>query len=56
MSNVKFIRLERESTGSSLTLALPRSMLFGEARRWAEKNLPGWVVIHAAMEEIDLYL
>jgi hypothetical protein len=41
----KLVRLERPSTRSFLTVALPEPMFTDKAEGWVEVNYPGWSII-----------
>lgn len=48
---VKNIRLERKTTGSYLTIKLPKAMEFDLACVWAEKRYKGWMAISGGYNE-----
>jgi hypothetical protein len=44
MHLVKYIRLFRQSTGSWLSITLPKEMELDLACSWGEKQFKGWMV------------
>jgi hypothetical protein len=50
---VKFIRLERKSTNSWLTIKLPKDMEFDYACSWAEKRYPNWMAVSGSYSELE---
>lgn len=50
--NLKFVRLERPSTHSFMTLAMPRVMdTMSEVQHWVKETFPGWTLLHASSEQ-----
>lgn len=48
----RWARMERESTGSMMTIKLPYKMYsLDEIDQWAERHMPGWEVVEAAPVE-----
>lgn len=48
-TNVNFVRLERNHTGSFLTVHLPYQMPFQIAERWAMDEYPGWEIVNGSI-------
>jgi hypothetical protein len=53
MHLVKYIRLFRESTGSWLTIKLPKEMELDLACSWGEKRFKGWMVKSGTYNESE---
>lgn len=53
IGQVRWLRMERLSTFSYITLQLPKVMQFSEACQWAEKQLPGWEVASGSPSDPD---